>query len=48
MKHMKYFIRLCRLCHKDYDVSLDYGAHNGFHFVYGNDLPFNGCDVMFI
>ena len=41
-------IGVCRLCHKDYDVSLDYGAHYGFHFVYGNDLnryKNSGCDA---
>jgi len=47
MKYMKYFIRLCKLCHKDYDVSLDYGAHNGFHFFM--EMTYHsGCDVMFI
>jgi len=39
------------LCHKEYDVSLDYGADNGFHIVYGNDFNrynHSGCDVIFI
>jgi len=45
MKYMKYFIRLCRLCHKDYDVNLDYGAYNG---LFMEMTYHSGCDVIFI
>ena len=40
---------LIRVCHKDYNVSLDYGAHYGFHIVYRNDLAryyHSGCAVF--
>ena len=44
---MKY-VKFCnKLCHKDYDVSFDHGAHNGFHLFMEMTYQ-SGCDVKFI